>query len=142
MGADILAYLHIDDNSGSEQQPFTSAPSTWDLSGDVGLFGCKDYKFFAAISGIRNDSNCEPLIKPRGLPPTENQFDPINKLRDELDDSEVGWLTLSEIEAALEHMSVDRKLLSLHVSRVLECMSTLESLLGVDHVRLVFAVHD
>jgi hypothetical protein len=119
MGADITAFLQIDDNTPSDQAPFTNDPSTWDLSGDHGLFGCKDYCFFAAIAGISNSTGISPLFPPRGLPSNVNEHDPINVLR-EHDDSAVGWLTLSEIDAALTHMSVDRTLVSPHVTRVLE----------------------
>ncbi len=142
MGADVIALLQIDDNSPKTEPPFTNDPSTWDLSGDLGLKGCKDYQFFAAIAGVRNDSDIKPLITPRGLPPTSNKHDPIFALLDELDDSVVGWLTLSEVDAALSHMSVERKALSSHVVRVLESMATLERLCGTDRVRLVFSVHD
>ena len=142
MGADIQAYLQIDDNTPADNEPFTYDPSTWDLSHDLGLCGCKDYAFFAAISGVRNATDISPLIAPRGLPPTNNTHDPIFQLRDELDEDAVGWLTLGEIQAAIDHMSVDRKLLTTHVMRVIECMATLERLVGKDRVRFVFSVHD
>jgi hypothetical protein len=69
MGADITAFLLIDDNTPSDQPPFTNDPSTWDLSHDLGLGGSKDYAFFAAIGGIRNSTGIEPLFPWRGLPP-------------------------------------------------------------------------
>ncbi|WP_339909310.1 hypothetical protein [Symmachiella dynata] len=142
MSADIQAYLQIDDNTPADLEPFTYDPSTWDLSSDLGLCGCKDYAFFASISGIRNVTDISPLIALRGLPQTNNTHDPIFQLSDDLDDSAVGWLTLGEIQAAMDHMSVDRTLITSHVMRVLECMATLERLVGKDRVRLVFSVHD
>ena len=142
MGADIKAFIQIDDNTPSEQPPFTNDPSTWDLRGDIGLCGCKDYKFYAAISGIRNELGIEPLFARRNLPDTKNQFDPIHSLLDDIDDTFVSWLTLSEIREAIGHMQVYYDKLSKHVLRVLESMKTLERLHGRDRVRLVFAVHD
>ena len=141
MGADITAFLQIDDNTASDEPPFSNDSSTWDLSGDLGLCGCKGYRFFAAISGVRNSSNIEPLFTLRGLPRTY-EHDPLLQLREQLDESAVSWLTLSEIDAALDHMSTDRELISSHVARVLLCMATLESQLGADRVRLVFSIQD
>ena len=142
MGADIKAFIQIDDNTPSDQPPFMNDPSTWDLSGDLGLYGCKDYAFYAAISGLRNESDIEPLFPRRDLPETKNQSDPIYSLLDDIDDTFVSWLTLSEIREALTHMRVEYNKLSRHVVRVLECMETLERLHGGDRVRLVFGVHD
>ncbi len=142
MGADITAFIQIDDNTPPEQPPFTYDPSTWDLRWDLGLCGCKDYRFYAAISGIRNDTPTQPLFDRRGLPSINNDHDPVLALQDELDDTYVSWLTLAEIRRALDHMKVGYDSLSKHVLRVLECMATLERLLGQDRVRLVFSVHD
>jgi len=141
MGADIKAFIQIDDNTPRDQPPFTNDPSTWDLRWDLGLYGCKDYRFFAAISGLRNDGAIQPLFPRRGLPPTGNSFDPVLALQDE-HDSYVSWLTLTEVRSALEHMGIRYESLSNHVLRVLECMVTLERLHGQDRVRLVYAVHD
>jgi hypothetical protein len=54
MGADVRAFLQIDDNTPADQPPFTNDPSTWDLTHDIGLSTGKDYEFYAAICGIRN----------------------------------------------------------------------------------------
>ena len=61
MGADITAFIQIDDNTHRDEPPFTCHPSTWDLSHDIGLAGGKHYEFYAAISGVRNRSSREPL---------------------------------------------------------------------------------
>lgn len=70
MGAEILAFLLIDDNTAPDQPPFTNDPSTWDLSNDLGLGGSKDYAFFAAIGGIRNITGIEPLFPCAGSLPS------------------------------------------------------------------------
>ncbi len=66
MGADITAFLLIDDNTPSDQPPFTNDPLTWDLTHDLGLGGSKDYVFYAAIGGICNTTGIEPLFPWRG----------------------------------------------------------------------------
>jgi hypothetical protein len=136
MGTSIDAFIQIDDNSPPDA-PFTNDPSTWDLRPDIGLCGCKDYAFYAAISGVRNQTGVTPLFPLRGLPPTNSDTDPILDLTDS---SAKSWLTLSELQQALEHMSVPYSALSEHVLAVLECMATLERIYGKDRVRLVFAI--
>ena len=134
MSTDITAFLAIDDNSPPDLPPFANDPSCWDLSEDLGLRGCKDYAFYAAIAGVRNDSGKEPLIPPRGLPkyPTLAPFGEL-----ELDFG-VGWLTLAEVEAALRHHGLDRNSLASSVQLVLNVMATVESMYGRDRVQLVF----
>lgn len=142
MGADIQAFIQIDDNTPSDQPPFTNDPSTWDLRGDIGLVGCKDHAFFAAISGVRNEYGIAPLFARRNLPDTKNKHDPIFSLLDDIDDTYVSWLTLSEIRDAIANLEVKHDDLSKHVVRVMECMATLERLNGTNRVRLVFGIHD
>src|SRR6267378_2038203 len=104
MGADITAFLQIDDNTPPNEPPFTNDPSAWDLSQDVGLASGKHYEFYAAICGVRNASGISPLFPCRGLPPTC-----LQGLRGciEGDEPNVSWLTLSEIRQALQHMQID-----------------------------------
>jgi hypothetical protein len=138
MGTDIAAYLLIDDNTSQTQPPFTNDPSTWDLRNDIGLSGSKDYGFYAAIAGVRNDRGVEPLIPPRGLPafPTPEVYREI--IEDLGARIAVGWLTLAEIHAALAHMNVDAAATSKYVQVVLGVMSVIESHYGKDRVRLLF----
>src|SRR4051794_20003272 len=101
MSTDIAAYLLIDDNTSQHQPPFTNDCSSWDLRRDWGLNGSKDYDFYEAIAGVRKDRGVEPLIPPRGLPafPTPGAY---REIIEDLDARfGVGWLTLSEIHAAL-----------------------------------------
>ena len=138
MGAQLRAFLQFDDNSRAEMPPFSNTPSTWDLAGDIGLSAGKDYRFFAAIAGIRNDTGVEPLYSPRGLPP----HDPSDPIADLYDYLAVGWLTLTELRSALEHMMVDLERLSDSVLLVLDAMEAAERRLGPDRVRLVFGFID
>lgn len=43
MGADITAFLQIDDNTRPDDPLFTNDPSTWDLSHDYGLEPVMDF---------------------------------------------------------------------------------------------------
>jgi hypothetical protein len=96
----------------------------------------KDYHFFGAIAGVRNQTEIPSLFSLRGEPPNvcwpiavaiaHKQFEPV------------GWLTLSEINAALDHHSVDRALLNDKTLIILDIMEVLERRFGVDRVRLLF----
>lgn len=139
MGADIRAFLLIDDNTPPDEPPFANDPSTWDLSHDIGLSGCKDYAFYAAVGGIRNTSGEEPLFPWRGLPAVRGTCDRLVELAG---DHNVSWLTLSEVGRALAHMGVPVPTLSSHVRLVLLAMASVEQVYGVDRVRLVFQIID
>ncbi len=140
MGADIKGFLQIDDNTPAGVEPFTNDPSTWDLSWDIGFSEGKHYAFFAAISGVRNQSERKPLFPCRGLPPTGCGIP--EGLKDMAGDYNVSWLTLSEIQAALAHMEVAPESLHRSVRLVLRAMSCAEELFGKDRARLVFQVND
>lgn len=139
MGADIHAIIQIDDNTPTDQPPFTCDPSTWDLRGDLGLTGGKHYEFFAAICGVRNATEKEPLFPCRGYPPNIYPTDPLECFGDDLN---LSWLTLSEIMAALNHHNVTIENLRRPVQLVLRTMAAAENLFGKDRVRLVFRVDD
>lgn len=139
MGADIKAFIQIDDNTPSDQPPFTNDPSTWDLSHDCGLSAGKHYEFYAAICGIRNEAAKAPLFPWRGLPRTANRHDPVQCL---VGDYNVSWLTLSEILAAFMHMDLAIDAIARPVQLVLRTMAAAEELYGRDRVRLVFQVID
>jgi hypothetical protein len=138
MGANIVAYIQFDDNSSKNALPFTNHPSTWDLSRDFKLAGERDYAFYAAICGVRDESGISPLFPCRGLPP--NGWDKVQWF--DSDDSNVSWLTLSEIHQALQHMKVEVKSLGVAVQLVLKTMQLGEDFYGRDRVRLVFCVLD
>lgn len=139
MGASIIAFIQIDDNTRNDQPPFSNTPSTWDLSHDIGLGGCKDYRLFAAIAGVRNQTNVLPLYPLRGVPRYGFDTTPVDAIAD---DTNVGWLTLSEIWQSLDHMQIERDQISSHAQRVLATMHTLESIVGEDRVRFVFSISD
>jgi hypothetical protein len=139
MGADITAFIQIDDNTPQDEAPFTNHPSTWDLSHDSGLAAGKHYEFYAAISGVRNQSGREPLYACRGLPPSGCETP--KSLKELEGDFNVGWLTLSEIHAALQHMGVADKLAP-SVLLLLRTMACAEEMFGKDRVRLVFQICD
>jgi len=139
MGADITAFLQIDDNTRPGDPPFTNFPSTWDLSHDYGLASGKHYEFYAAICGVRNQSGISPLFACRGLPATG-----LQDLHQHITaaDPNVSWLTLSEIRQALQHMKIGVETLKPSVQLLLRTMQTAEDLYGPDRVRLVFEVSD
>jgi hypothetical protein len=139
MGADITAFLQIDDNTRPDDPPFTNDPSTWDLSHDYGLGSGKHYEFYAAICGVRNQSGISPLFPCRGLPATG-----LRDLHQHIaaDDPNVSWLTLSEIRQALQHMKIGVETLKRPVQLLLRTMQAAEDLYGPDRVRIVFEVSD
>ena len=138
MGASIIAYIQFDDSSSKDELPFTNHPSTWDLSQDFNLTGEKDYTFYAAISGVRNESGITPLFPCRGLPPSG-----WNKVQwFDNDDPNVGWLTLSEIYQALHHMKIEVESLGEAIQLLLKAMHLGEDFYGSGRVRLVFCVED
>jgi len=91
------------------------------------------------IGGPRNPDGIEPLIRPRGLPPNVNWR--IAK-EFEGDDALVGWLTLPEIEAALDHARLSQEELSYGLRVTLGIIRLLQDRLGPDRVRLVFEMSD
>jgi hypothetical protein len=101
--------------------------------------GSKDYLFFGAIAGVRNETEIPPLFPPRGLPanPCPEVRASLNS-HGELGDHNGSWLRLSEINAALGHQRVDRNLLSFETNTILAIMENLVTRLGDEWVRLVF----
>lgn len=140
MGTSIDAYIEYDRiNNG--KHPFSSVPEAIDLRGFTLFRSGKDYSFIAAISGIRNKTNKEPLYKLRGLPfiiSSEAKqgllefYDPNYPC--------FSWLTLTEIDKSLAHFGWERKNLNLETNVVLQLMSFLEDELGINRVRLVFGI--
>ena len=90
MAASILAFIQIDDNTPHGEPPFSCDASVWSLEWDIGLYGCKDYRFIAAISGIRSETGKLPMFALRGAPASNVPI--IKELEDE---PLVGWLTHS-----------------------------------------------
>lgn len=137
MAANILAFIQFDDNTPRDEPPFSCEASAWSLEWDLRFYGCKDYRFIAAISGIRNESGKTPLIPLRGAPPSA--VPGIKELKDE---PLVGWLTHCEILACLNHLDVPIKDLHSSVVTVLGAMQILKERYGDERVRLVFSIRD
>ncbi len=147
MASRIYAFVEYDDSAifnpaANGREPFSVVPEAIDFTNYTRLFGGKDYRFFGAISGIRNGTQEQPLYPLRGLPPniSSEAQGGLDQYFDEKD-SGLGWLTLPEIEAALGHMGYLREDMSLAVNVVLEVMGYLETKLGAGRVRLVFGIH-
>lgn len=155
MGTEMTAFIEYDrtphrwrefhpDPADEVPPPFSeSEGEVYSLTTGGGIFtGSKDYLFFRAIAGVRNGTGIPPLFPPRGLPPNLSfevrravqEFGPPYQLGDHGD----SWLRLSEINAALDHQRVDRKLLGFETNTILAIMENLAIRLGDDRVRLVF----
>lgn len=121
--------------------PFGPGSDTYSLTEVGGLddHGSKDYLFFGAIAGVRNATGIPPLFKPRGMPSNPSwQLAKFTKEWGYFDEPSGGWLTLSEINAALDHQHINRDHLSFETHTILAIMADLERRLGTDRVRLVF----
>lgn len=152
MGLDMHVWIEYDtevsdwnaDNAYHKKKrelrpPFAEGNCIESLPGWEPLFHIsKDYHFFGAIAGVRNPTEIPPLFPPRGVPP--NVCWPIEVAIANRIFEPLGWLTLSEINAALKHHSVDRARLNQKTHIVLDIMEVLERRFGVDRVRLLFQV--
>src|SRR4051794_8147740 len=117
MGTEMQAFIEYDANEYkwkkwgaaqgySLQPPFQDEGAIESLTETAGLYtGSKDYWLFGAIAGARNQTGIPPLFSPRGAPSNMNWrtmqnvcpgFEPT------------GWLTLREINNALNHQNVNR----------------------------------
>ena len=137
MAANFLGFIQFDDNTPPDETPFSCEASVWSMEWDIGLYGCKDYGFIAAISGVRKENKKAPLIPLRGAP---NSAAPgIKELQGE---PLTGWLNYSEIVSCLEHFGVSANELAPSVLNVLGAMKLLKDRYGDNRVRLVFAIRD
>lgn len=137
MGTGIHVFIEYDDCL--EQRPFDVSYEVICYDDYYELYGGKDYCFFAAIAGIRNYSDKEPLFEMRGLP--ADVSDQVKEYMDDMFDPDEAksWLYLSEIKLTLEHMGYSIEGLSLAVQVVLNTMEFLVSKIGDERVRLIFA---
>jgi hypothetical protein len=147
MGAEMTAFIEYDTTpdvwcaTEPIPAPFSfESGEPFSLTGGGGLYtGSKDYRFFAAIAGVRNETGIPPLIPLRGAPPNPSlKVLAALDSRKELADYCTGWLRLSEINAALEHQHTDRNLLNFETKSILAIMGVLVQRLGDEWVRLVF----
>jgi hypothetical protein len=146
MGTSIEAYIEYDktllyDPTAGNVEPFSLVPEAIDLTTFTLFRSGKDYRFIGAISGIRNQTNKEPLYSLRGLPSpiSSEAARGLNELFDP-SFSGLGWLFLSEIEEAISHIGFTRHDLSLETNVVLEMMYYLKKELGLNRVRMVFGI--
>jgi hypothetical protein len=116
-------------------------PPRWD---DDHLHGVlfetdKEYDFFAAVAGIRNRFDKPPLFPRRGLPALVSSL--AHWHLDTFGDDAAGWLHLSEIDAAIAHISAsDTFYMDFDLECMLDFMRALISKLTDPHVRLVFNI--
>lgn len=142
MGTGIRIFIEYDfsqtyeDLSPEEvREPFDDYKSVWDLNHDA-LDWVKDYRFFSALAGVRNNENdIEPLFPPRGLPPHCHWF-----VEEELSDESppLSWLLADELVAALKHAKLRHAELSVPAQLVVETVALLAARCGSDRVRIVF----
>lgn len=145
MGTDMIAFIEYDKEKYYADKYVTKIPEAfskdvYSLTWEEGLYtGSKDYLFFSAIAGVRNERAINPLYSPRGLPSILSPAVSVavkNSVFDGL--FNVGWLLLREIHSSIIHMSIDYSLLSFESHTILFIMENLEARLGIDRVRLVF----
>src|SRR5580765_1763293 len=98
---DMAAYDSKFGASANHPPPFSEKSGTpFSISCDGSIYtGSKDYLFFAAIAGVRNETGIPPLLPPRGLPrnlsrEAEARVQSMGMIGDFCD----GWLTLTEID--------------------------------------------
>ena len=141
MGDAIYAYIEYDDGL---LYPGASSPTAFqqetdrviDLTQNVGLSHGKDYIFMAALGSPRNPTTSKPLFGIRGLPPNTNW-----RIAKEFSDAtNVSWLNLTDVEAALAHMTLRDTDLSFAAFTTIEIMRLLARRLGPDRVRLIFQI--
>ena len=131
MGSSIDAWVEYDENPFYYPERAKEPPFAYPFDGFLSLTenSCfrsgKDYRFFAAISGIRRQQDDPaPLFPLRGLPPNLSGYakHAVSTEAYDLDDPNFGWLTYPEIEQALAHLSLARDDLDLDTNIVLDLM--------------------
>lgn len=149
MGSAIDAWIEYDDDAQYHPERAAEPPFSRPDENCIPL-DCfarfrraKDYRFFAAISGVRSqEDDPEPLFPMRGgLPPnvssqTKRQ---VSEIIGE-DNPGLSWLNYREIERALAHMAVQRDKLDLTTNLVLDLMQSIEKRLGEGRSRLIFYI--
>ena len=149
MGSRIDAWIEYDDDAQYhpervEEPPFFRPDDNCiSLSGFRRFHAAKDYRFFAAVSGIRSRKDSPaPLFPMRGgLPP--NASEQIRREVSEIigeDNPSLSWLSYAEIEMALTHAKLSRDQLDLTTNLVLDLMQSIEWRLGTGRSRLIFYI--
>lgn len=138
MGTTLDCWIEYDDDAGSP--PFSDPDRIGTLPLDYwyDLRSAKDYPFYGAISGARNETGIAPLYPVRGMPPNASR-----KVREEacdVGDMDLGWLHTAEVHQALKHQNVRMDHLSLELHCVLNMLEYFSRELGDDRVRFVFYI--
>lgn len=134
MGTEINCLIEYDEVG---EHPFEGDCEVMPLSNWGDLSGAKDYKVFAALSGIRGECDTSPLYSLRGLP-----RNPSRQTLEEIDSrgNGVGWLQPSEVAKALSHFEVSKEEISLEMECVLRLLEFFTSKVGNERVRFVFQI--
>ena len=149
MGSSIESWIEYDDDAQyyperAAEPPFSRPHDNCiPLTDFVSFRSGKNYRFFAAISGIRSQPNDPaPLFPLRGgLPPNVSGYarHHVFSVADDTDPN-LGWLSYAEIEQALAHMAISREKLALATNLVLDLMQSIENRLGEGRSRLIFYI--
>ncbi len=149
MGSAIEAWIEYDDDAQyhserAAEPPFSSyCDNCIPLDWFIHFVNAKDYRFFAAISGIRpQQGDPVPLFPLRGGLPLNASKQTRNAVSEIIgeDNPYLSWLSYAEIESALAHMSIPREKLELSKNLVLDLMQSIEKRLGAGHSRLIFYI--
>ena len=149
MGTTMEAWIEYDDDARywperAAEPPF-SHPRDFciPLVDFIDFHQAKDYRFFAALSGIRSrEGDPAPLFPMRGvLPPNVSaQAERAVMEMAGVPNPILGWLTYPEIEVALAHAKLSRDQLEFTTNLVLDFMQSIEKRLGEGHYRLIFLI--
>lgn len=120
--------------------PFSSKDQIRSLSGYYPLnTGSKNYHFFAAIAGVRNESNKQPLYPPRGLPQLLGEdVECAIKKHHFFGEFGIGWLYHDEIIAALNHMAVPTHFIEEEILVLIDTLEAIEKRFGKRRARMIF----
>lgn len=142
MGTGIRIFIEYDFSKFREHpyeiptSPFQDDVSLWDLQHDF-ISAQKDYRFFAALAGVRNRENgIEPLFAPRGIPDNCHYY-AARELQEE--EPPISWLTAAELNAALVHASLNLEDLEETAQLIVKIVNLLARKCGNDRVRILFA---
>jgi hypothetical protein len=99
----------------------------------------RKYDFFAAVAGVRSRLDKPALISPRGIPPhLSGPCAEHFRQGAEVD----GWLTLSEIDRCVEHVSDGEFQVVFELEVALGLMRSLADRLTDQYVRLAFDIEN
>jgi hypothetical protein len=124
--------LEIDDNTSSDQKPFTNDVSMWDFSRDLNLQTRTGAEVFRRLHDAAGSSVF------RGYP--ERVAHATRELFDRLfEPSEITWLTAAEIPSDRGWLPAGDSSVERSVRMLFETLDVAVRHFGADRVRLVFA---